>query len=41
VTLLIYGNQDERRVQAAMRRVEMSPFVDQGDIIDGFTPDGD
>lgn len=28
VTLLIYGNQDERRVRAAMRQVELLPFSD-------------
>lgn len=27
VTLLIYGNQDERRVHTAMRQVEMPPFL--------------
>jgi site-specific recombinase XerD len=28
VTLLIYGNQDDRRVAKAMRQLEMSPFED-------------
>jgi site-specific recombinase XerD len=28
VTLLIYGNQDDRRVATAMRQLEMSPFED-------------
>ncbi len=28
VTLLIYGNQDDRRVAMAMRQLEMSPFED-------------
>jgi integrase len=28
VTLLIYGNQDEKRVRTAVREVDMSPFED-------------
>lgn len=40
VTLLIYGNQDERRVQHAMRQVEMSPFIDVESLrdVDGAGP---
>lgn len=32
VTLLVYGNQDERRVAKAMRQMEMTPFEDPEDL---------
>jgi hypothetical protein len=34
VTLLIYGNQDDRRVSQAVREAEMAPFEDPAGLDD-------
>ena len=39
VTLLIYGNQDDKRVRSAIRAAEMSPFWDLSSADELETPD--